>query len=271
MSNTLYNYLDPDFNLQQAGNAMLLLLATSSHFSAAVVQACKLTAWVDDCPLDELLHPQELKSLFQANYQQVITGISSSKFTLWPKEVYTESQAADIARFLNVSATDTVFSDSFDLQNQVLFVANEPVVKALSQLNLTQQSQFGMKCWVKAIMDHHSSEQCIYINVNNQQIDILFVSENKVKFCNSFEFVTVDEAVYYVLLAAQQLKLDLTATYIKASGNVRVGGPYMSRLAEFFKGAELNPLKVIEISEQVPSHQILALSALSLCASLVEA
>jgi hypothetical protein len=271
MSNTLYNYLDPDFNLQRAGEGTLLLLATPNHFSAAVLQAGKIVAWVDDCPLEELLNPQELKDLLHANFAQIVAGVSSLRFTLWPKEAYAAEQAANIARFLNLNDTDTVFTDTFDAQNQVLFVAPKPLADALKKHKLEPQAQFGIKGWAKAITDNYPSEQSIYINVNNQQIDILFAAGSKIKFCNSFQFATVDEAVYYVLLAAQQLDLNLTITYIKASGNVRVGDPYLSRLAEFFKGAEVNPLEVVEVPEAIPSHHILALSALTLCASSVEA
>lgn len=271
MSNTLYTYYDTDFSLNQTGNCTFLLLISGSSFSAAVVNANRVMVWIKHCPIEELLSPVELSGLFNAVYAQVIAGVEASKFTLWPQALFEPRQTAAIARLLNTDSTDTIITNRLDQQNAVIYLAPQTVADSIKKYHWEQQTTFGLKGYINAITSNSPSEQSLYINVNSGQIDILYLEDNQVRFCNSFHYNNADELVYYTVLAAQELKLDLTITYIKASGDLMAGDPYMSRLAEFFKGAELNSLRLIDLPAVIPSYQILALSALTLCASLAEA
>mgnify|MGYP001797132667 CR=1 FL=1 len=51
------------------------------------------------------------------------------------------------------------------------------------------------------------------------------------------------------------------------SSDVAAGDKNLTRLAYFFPKIELNTINVLELPGQIQSHKILALSALSLCAS----
>lgn len=270
MSNTLYNYYDTDFNLSQAGNYTLLLLVAANHFSAAVVGHNRVLAWIKQCPVDELLNPNELNGLLNARYELIVAGVATTKFTLWPSELFEQQQTTAIARLLNTEATDTVITSRVDEQNMVVYLSPQTVTRAIKKYGWEQQTVFGAKGFIKAITAGYPSEQSLYINVNAGLIDILYLKDNRVRFFNTFRFNNTDELVYFTLLAAQELGLDLTTTYIKASGGIDAGDPCISRLAEFFKGAELNTLQLMNLPEAIPSHQILGLSALTLCESSVE-
>ena len=270
MSNTLYNYLSTD--KFDSSNATLLLLVAPDHFSAAVISNRKVMAWMDNCPLDELLNDEEVGALLSARYAQVVTGLQTAKFTLWPKAVTVPNQTPVIARLLDIEAADKVFSGSFDEHNEVVFAVPQAQLAGLQKYNLELQAVFAAKCWVNAVKNNvQPSAQNLYLNVNRQQLDVLYLNEGSVCFYNHFTFRNSDEMVYYALLAAQQLELNLTTTYVKISGNVQPADHCISRLAEFFKGAEVTTLQLVDLPEEIPSHQILALTALTLCASLAEA
>ncbi len=271
MSNTLYNYYDTDFILSQAGSCTLLLLIEPACFSAVVTRYNRVLAWISSAPIDELLNPEELSSLLNARFNQVIAGVCSGKFTLWPAVGFAPQQTAAIARLLNTEPTEIVLTDRLDQDNAVIYTARPPVAGSLRKHNLTHEAIFGAKGWVKAIMADSPSAQNLYLNVNAGHIDILYCRDGKILFYHSFPFAAADELVYFAILTAQELKLDLTATTACISGRVTAGDPYLTRLAEFFVAAKLNDIRVIELPDEIPAHQVLTVSALGLCASLAEA
>lgn len=272
MSNTLYHYHDSDFNLDDANNCTLLLLSTADLFSAAVIKAGRLMTWVRDCPTEQLLSPgDDLSNLLGASYAQVITGVESTKFTLWPESIYQPQQTPAIARLLNVEATESVFTDQLDAQNTIVYAVAEDLTRALNNHNLESQAVFGAKGWIKAIASNSPSDQSIYLNVHKQWVDVLCFQGNKIRLYNKFRFSHAEELVYYTLLTAQELNLDLKTIAVNATGDIQPADSCISRLAEFFKSAQVMDLKVISLPAEVQAPSILALSALSLCVSLAEA
>ncbi len=271
MSNTLYQYQHSEFNLNEAGSSVLLLQLAADHFSAAILKAGKLMVWLKDLPLSELLNPIELNGLFNLQYAQVVVGVASPKFTLWPSAVFEPAQAAAIARLLNVSADESVLHDQLNEQNLAVYTTPKQITEALTRYGWENQAVFHPKGWIKAIGSDEPAAQTLYLNIDKNQVEVLYLNEGKIRLYNNFSFEHPDELAYYAVLAAQELALDSKTTHVKVSGSVLPGDANISRLAEFFLSAGILNLKVIDLPANVPAASILALSALSLCASLAEA
>jgi len=270
MNDSLYTFKDAGFDNQQATDCSLLLLIADDHFSFAITREQQLMAWGRRCALNELTEPHELADVLALNYQNVITGVQPDAFTLLPESLYQSALASDAARYLNVQAIDTVFAQPLDVHNRIVFKINETVTAAAAGFDL-RKAIFGPAGFVKCIAVNQPSAYHLYININYRTFDVAYFRQGKLTLLNNFAHTDEDELIYYILFVAEQLKLDPATTTLIVSGDVSTGDSQFKKLASYFINIQLNSQQVMQLPPEVPAQQILALSALSLCASLVEA
>ncbi|MFD1257006.1 DUF3822 family protein [Mucilaginibacter terrae] len=271
MNDTLYHYIDPDFNHTQVGNYTLLLLLSSDNFSLAVMHRQKLMVWRKTAPLAEFTQPGEVQEVLNFAYREVITGLVSPNFTLIPQSLFEEDGVSDVARYLDVQPTDHIFVQPLDADNQVIFKTVEAIITAASRFDLNN-ALFGATGWIKAIAANQPSAYHLYLNLNDHRFEVAYFKHGKLYLYNTFEFTHEDELAYYTVFVSQQLKLDMSTITVVLGGNIATGDKrYHTILGDIFKTVELNTLTVAHIPESLPQHQLLSLTALQLCASLADA
>ncbi|WP_295767711.1 DUF3822 family protein [uncultured Mucilaginibacter sp.] len=271
MNDSLYHYIDPQFNYTQVGNYTLLLQLSETNFSLAVTHGDKLMVWRHDAPLTELTQPGEVQEVLNFHYANVVTGIKSSAFTLVPQGLLDQETTIDTARLLDVKPEDTVFSQPLDDSNDVIFKATPAVTQAIQRFG-NERVIFGASGWLQAIASSQPSGYHLYINIYHQQFDVAYFRQGKLQLFNTFDFTHEDELAYYTAFVCQQLKLDMSTVSVVLSGSIAHNDMrYHNILTDIFKTVELNNTSVVQQSGTLPAHQFLSLTALSLCASLADA
>ncbi|WP_345950731.1 DUF3822 family protein [Mucilaginibacter sp. PAMB04274] len=271
MNDTLYHYIDPGFSHTQVGNYTLLLLLNAQSFELAVMHGQKLMVWRKAAPLAEITQPGEVQEVLSFSFHDIITGINTPYFTLVPQTLFEKDQVTEVARYLDVQATDTVFAQVLDANNQVVFKTQEALTLAAGKFDL-QKVTFGSAGWILAIEANMPSNYSLYVNLHATTFDIAYFRHGKLHLYNTFEFTHEDELAYYNAFVCQQLKLDMSLTTVILSGEIMAGdNRYHNILSNFFKTVELNTISVAELPASLPNHQLLALTSLSLCASLADA
>jgi hypothetical protein len=271
MNDTLYHYIDPGFSHTQVSNYTLLLLLSTTDFSLAVMHKQKLMVWRKSAPLAEFTQPGEVQEVLGFSYHEVITGLQSPYFTLVPQSLFKQDSVADVARYLDVNPTDRVFAQTLDADNQVVFKTGEAITTAAARFDL-DKVRFGATGWIQAIAANQPSVYQLYLNLNADRFEVVYFKLSKLHLYNTFEFTHEDELAYYTVFVCQQLKLDMSTITVVLSGNIAIGdNRYQAILGDIFKSVELNSITVAEIPGSLPNHQLLALTALSLCASLADA
>ncbi len=270
MNDSLYHYIDPDFSHLQVSSYKLLLWVGEQGFSLAIMHRNKLMVWRKPAPLAELTQPGEVQEVLNFNYHEVITGISSPYFTLVAQSLYNTGQVKDVARYLDVAPTDTVYAQPLDALNHVVFKVTETISQAINRFDATQ-AVFGPSGWIQAIEANQPSVDELYLNINGDRVEIAHFKKGRLNLFNTFEFTHEEELAYYAVFVCQQLKLDLRSLSVKLSGDIAPGDErYQHLLQDIFGSATLNTLAVANAPEHLPQHQLLALTALSLCASLAD-
>ena len=270
MDDTLYHYIDPGFSHTQVGNYTLLLLLSPVNFSLAIMHSHKLMVWRKTAPLLEFTQPGEVQEVLGFSYHNVITGVTSTHFTLVPLSLYEQDAVADIARYLDVQPTDTVFAQQLDANNHVVFKTGEDITKAAARFNLSR-AVFGAAGWLQALAINSPSDYNLYLNLSTDRFEVTYFKHGNLHLYNTFEFTHEDELAYYTAFVCQQLKLDMSTITVILSGNITAGdNRYHQILSDFFKAVELNTITVADIPESLPKQQLLALTALPLCASLAD-
>jgi len=267
MSNHIYNYRDSNLNLYQVNsNYVLLLHICTTTFSYAIVYQNKLMAWAKDCDLEILIEPGDEHELLTYDYKHKVVGLHSSGFTLIPSVLFNEDKVADFARYLDIKKDEKVFAQSLDNDNHIVYKISERISNAAEIFDV-QNAVFENKGWINAIANTTLPAQNIYINIDSTRADILYFSDGKIRFYNRFEFNNPDELAYYAVMVARELKLEPKNLTLVLSGGISITDKDAARLADFFNGVEENETSILTLPAEVKSHQILALSALSLCVS----
>jgi hypothetical protein len=269
MSNHSYSFHNDDFSLDMASNYSLLLQVGSDAFSYAIVHHNKLMAWQQNIEFQELEHSFDLRDLLFADYQETIIGLSSTGFTLVPSSIYNTDRVASIARFLDVQKNERVVAAELDSANMVVYKVEDEVVKFVNQDFVNKKYALYAQGWITAISNSGPSAQNLYVNVGGEKADFLYFTDNKLRYYNSFSFTHEDDLVYYTSLICNELQLDPHNTTLVTSGEIDSGDNTLTRLAEFFENLIFNDLSVVQLPAEVVSHQLLAITALSLCGSSV--
>jgi len=270
MSDHNNNYNDNSFNLAQAYSYTLLLQVETTSFSYAVVHQNKLLVSSQNCDLNELSQPNQLSDLLSATYQKVVIGLPATGLTLVPNNLFSENYAADFARFLDVKDHEKALAQTLDERNAIIYKTSASLVNAVEKFGI-QNTVYAAKGWIKAIEKSDPPADTLYLEIGNATVQILYIYSGALRFYNTFDFKTTDELAYFTTFVSEELNLKPQNTNLVVSGDVNVGDKHMSRLTDFYSKVELNDLKILELPGQISAHKILALAALSLCASSEEA
>ncbi len=271
MSSGRYNYYDPEFNPEHAGDNVLLILVTGNQFSFAVIQpdSTKVLIWGDQYSITELSEPTTLKQVLLANYHEVKIAVQSLSFTIIPKELFDADNIAGYGQFLAKKPTDSVLINKLDASNYVVFNVEEEVGNAISAHFNLKSVYFSGKTWIAGVNFARPYNQPLYLNVEGNVLQILYFKDAKIVFYNCFEFNNSDEVMYYVVMVANELDLNLDATSVILSGDISLSDKKIQRINELLPKVYFNQNHVVELPDGFISHQILMLAGLSLCASSV--
>jgi hypothetical protein len=266
MSEQIYTFRDPSFNLNQAYYYTLLIQIDAMSFSYAITYKKQLIAWDTNCNLAELSDPQELADELTATYKKVVIGLPANGFTLVPAPLFSKNQIANYARLLDVKADERVLAQALDKQNYIIYKADEKVVSAVQRFDISNVVYIS-KGWITAAAQDNPSNQDLYLLAENGKADFLYFKNGEIRFYNNFEYQNEDDLTYYTSFVVEELGLYAANIHLKLSGAIKPDDKFSLRLAEFFPHVTFFNPELLQLPEQITSQQILTLAALSLCGS----
>jgi hypothetical protein len=267
MSDHIYNYRDSDLSLYLMNSDYILLLQIyATTFSYAIVYQNKFMAWAEDCDLALLDEPGYEHQALTFDYKHVVAGLQPTGFTLVPALLFSEDKIGDFARLLDVKPTERVLAELLDDDNYIVYKVDEKTA-ATAQIYGLQKAVFINKGWITAIANSNPQKNNLYLNIDKNQVAILYFVNSKIRFYNTFEFNNPDELAYYTTYVARELQLQPQSLILIVSGDINIDDKNATRLANFFNGVEQNEISTLTLPSTFFKHQLLALSALSLCVS----
>jgi hypothetical protein len=190
-------YFSDDFSPIKAKDYTLLIQIRNTDFSFAVVYQNALLAWGNGYPLSELITPADfIHFLTPVDYQKVIIGLTPLVFNIVPKPLYQEKHAAHLAKLLDVSDTDKIYSQTLDADNQVVFKDSDEILPTLIARYPNHQIVFGYKGWLEAITKTEPAATNLYIDVQATEVHFAYFKQNKLRFYNSFNYADTNDLAY---------------------------------------------------------------------------
>jgi hypothetical protein len=272
MNKGRYNYYDPEFDPQLTDGNELLILVTENNFSFIVVrsESKKVLVWGEGYDKSELSEPAELKTVLSPKYSVVKALVPSNVFTIIPKDLYQESDLDEYSRFLNMERDDTVLVNELDTDSYVVFKVKQSQITELSKLVDAKAIFFPGKVLMEGVSIAKHDNQNLYAHIEGNTLQLLYFRNALLSFYNTFTFANADELMYFVVLTANELELNLDETSIVLSGDVNISDKKIHRLSDLLPKVYVNQTKIVLLPEGFLPHQIFLISSLTLCASLVE-
>ena len=267
MSNRNYQYLDHDLNPAMVAEHTLLLLLGTKHFSFAVSNGKKLLLLAEGLDLAELNSPGSDDDLLFRKYGRTVIAVPDINFTLLPFEVFSPDKVADFARFLDVKPGERVFSQHLDADNQVLFKTSGALIEMVTEHFDVHDIVFGASGFIKAVAQNNPLNHQLFVQINDNRVELLNYNNGKLRFYNHFEFFNEDELTYFTTVVAEELQIPAAELALHLSGDVKADDKNFSRLQKFFPLVEINTISPLKLPIQFVSHSILSLTALALCGS----
>ncbi|MFD2146784.1 DUF3822 family protein [Mucilaginibacter antarcticus] len=267
MSEQIYTFRDPSFNINQAYYYTLLIQLSGGYFSYAITYKKQLIAWDTNCNLAELSNPQELAEELNATYKKVVVGLPTDSFTLIPTPLFAKNQIANYARLLDVKQEDRVLAQSLDDKNYIIYKVDEKILSAVQRFDLNN-AVYSYKGWITAAAQNNPGSQDIYLHAENGKAEFLNFKNGSIRYYNNFDYKNEEDLAYYASFVVEELGLLPQNTHLKLSGSIKPEDKYSSRLADFYQHVTFFNPPLLDVPEQINATQILTLAALSLCGSL---
>jgi len=253
------NYSDPAFNPAFTADFELLVILNENTFSYAVRHPAtqRLVRVSTDHHISELFEPQSNMGAFGSSYQKVVIAAETNSFCLIPNAIFTPENLLDFASFLLIKEADLILTDQInDEQNTAIFTFPEKLVRQIETQFGTTKIEFAPKSWIKTVIEAQLPEQNLYLFLEENQLQILFLDQGKIKFYNQFSCLSDDELVYYTALVAGQLKLKQEETTLIISARVEAESEQILRLKQFFKDVSLFTATNFKQNHFLKQHQV---------------
>lgn len=173
---------------------------------------------------------KELQDVFKKNnvtrdrFSEIIVIHRNALFSLVPKSLFNADELPNYLKFnAKILANDHLAYDEIDSYDMVNVYV--PFVNINNYIyDLFGEFEFKHSCtvMVESLLNGHThaKEPVCYVHVAAHQMDITVISDKKLLLYNSFEFVTKEDFIYYLLFTMEQLKLDTEQVQLKLFGAI---------------------------------------------------
>ncbi|MBT9189604.1 MULTISPECIES: DUF3822 family protein [Zobellia] len=176
---------------------------------------------------------KRLKLLFSSHtiekeqFSEIVVVHRNNLFSLVPKALFNENELANYLKFnTKILANDHLAYDeleSFEINNvYVPFVnINNYIYDLFGEFTFKHNGTV----MVESLLNNHATnkEAVCYIHTSQRQMDVTVIASKKLLLFNSFNFVTKEDFLYYLLFTLEQLELDTESVCLKLFGDIEKG------------------------------------------------
>jgi len=198
--------------------------------------------------------------LLHANYQDVTLIHHNNINTFVPTEFFDKSLLFQyLEQTVKVFNSDLVCYDNLieqDVKN--VFVPfnniNQFISDSFSDFSFCHATTVFFKNILSKI---NVSQKEMFVNVYNNNFDILVLENNQLVLSNAFEFTNSEDFVYYILFTAEQLKMDPNVFKLTLFGKIDTFSNFYKLLYQYVRNVEFFKSKNNKLSSniKVETHQ----------------
>lgn len=168
--------------------------------------------------------------LLKENYKKIVVVYVNSLFTFVPKLIFNEDSLTNYLKYnTKVLATDYIAYDI--LEEQKMICVYVPYTNC-NNLFFDYYGSFEYHHSMSLLSKHTLSLDSkgdenpkLLINVHKSSLEIIAYHAKELLLANSFNFITKEDFIYYLLFTMEQLALDPETTQVELVGNITKESP----------------------------------------------
>ena len=203
----------------------------------------------------------ETKEL-QENFEEVVIIYATELYSIVPTSLFDESKASEYLKFNSkILANDFIAFDQLE-DNDVTIVyipfinINNYLFERFGHFNYYHSNTLLLKHLLSN--EKHYSLPRVYINILEKSFDIIIINNGTLQLCNSYNYNTPEDFMYYILFCLEQLKLNpdtidtvLSGTIEKDDDNYNILFNYVRNVSFLNYKEELN----LSTSKNISAHK----------------
>ncbi|MFK7812589.1 MAG: DUF3822 family protein [Maribacter sp.] len=179
----------------------------------------------------------------QQHFSEIIVVHRNKLFSLVPRSLFDENEMANYLKFnTKILANDHIAYDIVENHDMVnVYVPFVNVNNYIYELFGEFIYKHSGTVMVESLLTGHNipKEPTCYVHVAERQMEVTIISERKLLLYNSFDFITREDFVYYLLFTLEQLKLDTETTKLKLFGAIEEGDTIYNICYEYVKNISI--------------------------------
>lgn len=182
-----------------------------------------------DTELNSLELEKELVTMFKEHsitnesYAEIVATHRNTLFCFVPKPLFAEEEAHNYLKYnTKVLTTDLIAQDeitNFDIVNVFIPLVNinNYIFDTFGDFTFKHSSSIITSSLLNA---NTNNETTCYVYASEKQMDIVIIRKKKLLLFNSFEYLTTEDFLYYLLFTCEQLKLDNNTVLLSLFGDI---------------------------------------------------
>ena len=236
-----------NFNIALANSYHLSIQLGISHFSYCLLNTTTFTydyakiytlSSVDDtaAEITEIINNDVIiKSEFSTQSVAFVNFPS----TLVPSSLYKKEEAETILAF-NTEVMGKVLADTILSQKaHLIYSVPESILTIVSNFFPKAKQKAQESILIQQYSQFNNNTEKAYLYLNQKKVIITLFKENKLVFNNSFDYLTKEDLLYFVLFSFEQLKLSTENIEVILFGSIEKDDEYFNLLYDYIRNLKL--------------------------------
>ncbi len=193
--------------------------------------------------LDQLTHSFNTNEMLQHSFSKITVIHDNEMMSLVPSAVFEEEYLSDYLKY-NTKIFKTDFITYDVIKNDDIMVVYIPFVN-INNYIFERFGSFEYKHSTTIALDRilqiqkNSSDQSMFINVNETYFDLVVTQQKELLLYNRFEYQTKEDFIYYILFTAEQLGLNPEHFECTLMGTIKEDDPLFSIVFKYIRNVSL--------------------------------
>ncbi len=208
--------------------------------------------------LDKIKYLFKNTPSFQRNITKVNVIYNNDLYTTVPKALFDEDLLSDYLKY-NIKILENDFIAYDAMESHDIMSVYIPYVN----INNYFFENFGSFTYKHAstilidnllITEKNNDSTVVYVHIGYHSFDLIIIKNGKLQLCNTYYAETEEDFLYYLMFAAEQLKLNPETFDLKFLGNVDKDHPYYTIAYKYIRNVSFGTRNNhINVSDTLPS------------------
>lgn len=166
----------------------------------------------------------EQNQLLRSTYKKTFCIVPSIHYSIIPSSLFLRDYSEEYLPLLNnVEITEVIKTTSIFSENAEMVYAVELAYMQLINEFFKNASVIpGVAAFIDFVLFRHRNVNStgLFLNLNRDSFDLLFIEQGKMKFCNNFNYKAAEDLVYYTIFVADQMRINVESAQVHLFGNI---------------------------------------------------